>query len=828
MRDWALKQGDPLYLTLAADARTCTPDYINDHIWEVDLGTGEPRALALQTTYGLRARSMRIFLRFTEDKKTVSDPATFPTPPCQSRYYPNFMRLDFTPLDNLAVNAEYWIPESHAAAGRLTLVNQSNKTRHITLEVCGLLAALDGHGLTPIQQQMVNVLAGQTSGITPVIFMTGGARHGPGPHPSLQLDMELGPGGRRVITFAQAALKEIPASFELARHTAARSWEAERARIELQNEADSLDIHTGDPDWDAALAFSQKAALGLLLRGNEHLPETTFVQARQPDHGFSHREDGSDYPPAWSGQSVLDSYHLASVLSATPQVIRSLLSNYLAVQTVDGDVDNKPGLGGQRGKLLASPMLASLAWEYFTVSEDESFLHEARPKLMDFFRTWFGRTHDRDQNGIPEWDHLLQTGFEENPLFDVWHPWSQGLDISTVQSPSLAGMLYREAQSLIHITRQVSQSEPEPALVSNDRQDGQAGPFSEEIGWLETQAGRLKEAVEQSWSENSFLYTYRDRETGLTQPGGVITKGSGNGELRPRAEFEQPVRLLIEVLTDSASTTRPVIEISEFSSKGKIEVLEGLSFQWRTGGLVATSSKTYSRVGLVTVKGLDKEDRIFIRKANTRGRDLTQALPLWAGLPDAQRAQQMIQKTLMDEEGFACPFGLSALPTHPDASTTTTRPGFRGARSAKALEEAEAIAVSVHLPLNAMLGEGMLAYGARREAAALVTRLMKAVIQNLKAAHGFHQRYHARSGTGIGERNAVQGMAPTGLFLRTLGVRIHSAVRVRLEGKNPFPWPVTINYKGLTVLRGLDRTMITFPNGRNVMVDDPTPCVVSQ
>jgi hypothetical protein len=105
---------------------------------------------------------------------------------------------------------------------------------------------------------------------------------------------------------------------------------------------------------------------------------------------------------------------------------------------------------------------------------------------------------------------------------------------------------------------------------------------------------------------------------------------------------------------------------------------------------------------------------------------------------------------------------------------------------------------------------------------------MKAVIQNLKAVHGFHQRYHARSGTGIGERNAVQGMAPTGLFLRTLGVRIHSAVRVRLEGKNPFPWPVTINYKGLTVLRGLDRTMITFPNGRNVMVDNPTPCVVSQ
>ena len=42
MRDWSLAPGDPLSLTLAADARLSIPDYLNDHIWELALSGGEP------------------------------------------------------------------------------------------------------------------------------------------------------------------------------------------------------------------------------------------------------------------------------------------------------------------------------------------------------------------------------------------------------------------------------------------------------------------------------------------------------------------------------------------------------------------------------------------------------------------------------------------------------------------------------------------------------------------------------------------------------------------------------------------------------------------
>ena len=77
MRDWYLIQDDPLALRLAADARFSPTDYADDQIWELSLAGGEPPALALRTTYGLRACEMRLFPLFGEGDRVVSQPADF-------------------------------------------------------------------------------------------------------------------------------------------------------------------------------------------------------------------------------------------------------------------------------------------------------------------------------------------------------------------------------------------------------------------------------------------------------------------------------------------------------------------------------------------------------------------------------------------------------------------------------------------------------------------------------------------------------------------------------------------------------------------------------
>jgi len=790
MRDWSLGPGDPLHLTLTADARLCKPDYVNDHIWEVELGASDPPSISLYTTFGLRARSMRLFLRFTENNVSITDPNTFIAKPSLRRFYPNFLTLDFVPIDSLFTTAEFWVPTSHAAAGRVILTNKSNATRQLKLEVCAMLAPLDGQSIIPTQQQLVNILAGQTSGITPVVFMTGGPKHGPGPHPSLLLDLELGPGATRQISFAEAALDTVAASFELARHTAARPWEAERTRIEMLDASQIIDIRTGDPDWDAALAFSQKAAHALFFNENEHLPHPSFVQARHPDHGFSRKGDGTDYPPAWNGQAPIESYYIASLMAGTPRMAKSLLLNFLHTQNEDGEVDGKPGLAAQRLKLQAAPMLASMAWQYYLATHDEDFLAGVLPKLLKFFWAWFSSAHDRNRDGAPEWDHILQTGFDDNPIFDVWHPWSQGLDISLVHSPSLEAMLYREAQSIVKIAKKLKKPDEETALV-------------------QAQADTLKTSIEAGWNARNSFYSYRDRETGLSTPGRVIAKKRGDGNMRPKYESELPVRLLIEIQTKSPAARRPEIEISEHfaRTRGEVETIHGHQFQWRTGGLVATSRNVYTRVGRVTVRGLDEKDRVNVKVIDTTGEDITLALPIWAGVPDRQKVNTLVGRNVLAADRFDRPFGMPSLPVSP-------------------APEAEPVSMSVHLPWNQLIGEGLLAYGFRAEATRLTAHLMNAVIQNLKQNHAFHQRYHAEKGTGIGERNSLHGFAPVGLFLQALGVTIFSSTRVRLEGMNLFPWPVTLRFRGLVIVRGLEQTVVTFANGESVIVRDEQPCIV--
>jgi len=788
MREWKLRAGDPLHLTLAADMRFSTPNYVNDHIWEMELGSGEPPTLSLRTTYGLRARSMRIFPRFTEAGTTISDVTEFVKTPIVRRYYPNFLELAFSPFDGLEVTYETRVPESNALTGRVTIHNRSTETRKPRLEICAALVPLDGHAFSHTQMQMVNVLVGQTSGLVPLLFLTGGPLPGPGPQPSLMVDLELDPGASRQLTWSQAATSEHQKSFSTARLVAAQAWDAECARIELVNAGDIIDIQTSDDEWDAALAFSQKAALNLFFPGNEHLPHPSFVQAREIDHGYSRKGDGSDYPASWNGQSPLDMYYLSSLLPASPDLVKGVLRNFLSVQAEDGTVDGKPGLGGQRGRYQAMPVLASLAWNLFCASEDDDFLEEVFPGLLKFFWAWFSPRNDRDRDGIPEWTHLLQTGYEENPAFDTWNPWSQGADITCMQNPALMAMLHCEAQVLIQMAEQL------------DRED--------DVKLVGEQLEGLKLALDEAWNPRTALYQYRDRETGDSSSGKVLGRQKGYGTIKLKQTFEPPVRLLIDVQTSSPGAKRPQVIISEYVTKGENEVIHGGQFIWRSGGLVATSQQVHEKIGRIQIKGVERKDRVTVRSMDYTREDHTLLLPLWAGVPDHQQALVLAGRTILNAERFDRPFGIPACPRVPKA-------------------EADSLCSSVYLPWNLLICEGLLAYGFRQEAARLFVHFVTAVIKNLKQKRAFYQRYHGDTGLGMGERNALSGLAPTGLFLQILGVQIFSPTRVQLEGNNPFPWPVTIQYKGLTIIRGLDVTDVRFPNGKRVTVDDPTPCIVS-
>ncbi len=104
--------------------------------------------------------------------------------------------------------------------------------------------------------------------------------------------------------------------------------------------------------------------------------------------------------------------------------------------------------------------------------------------------------------------------------------------------------------------------------------------------------------------------------------------------------------------------------------------------------------------------------------------------------------------------------------------------------------------------------------------------MMGAVVSNLKQHKAFFQYYDAKTGIGGGERNTAQGLAPLGTFLTLLGVKFCPPGRVIILGKNPFPWQVTVKYRGISVTRRMESTQVTYPGGQSITLSDPTDAVV--
>ncbi|OGO61126.1 MAG: hypothetical protein A2032_05350 [Chloroflexi bacterium RBG_19FT_COMBO_49_13] len=792
MRSWNLKPGTPLPLLLGADMRFGATDYCNDQTWELAIGNGEPPALALMTTYGLRARMLRIFPHFVEGDASIIDPATFTSPLHIKHFYPNLIGVIFSPLPGINVEIEYWVPDSQVIAARTKISNASAKQRTIRIEWATTLNPLPGgQRMIPADVGMTHILSGRTEGVAPVLYLSGGAQHGSGPFTSLILDLELSPKESCFTTWALASLGDVSSSYELARNIMVRNWEAEVARIAHIN-SNLIEVHTGDQNLDLAFTLAQNRALGLLFQGTNKLTNPSYVATRLPDMGFSYRGDGTDYSHLWNGQTPLETWFLINLLLPTyPEIAQGLLFNFLNTQTPEGFVDWKPGLAGQRSQILASPLLTSLAWRIYQTTEDKAFLVQIYPSLLAFVQHWFEAAYDRDADGIPEWNHPMQTGLDEHPLFSTWQSWSPGIDITSVESPDLCASLYQECMILVQIARLVEREEAIPSL--------------------QALADHLKTAVEAAWDESSGCYHYWDRESHYSSKQELLGTQRGAGEFIIHRLFEQPARLQMEIRS-SDEATRPLqiyIHGSAPSGGHRVEKIDSEEMRWNMGRCRITSERIYSALEHIEFQGLVDGDQVSISTVGHTSRDITSLLPLWAGITSPERARSLVKRTITNPKIFWGTFGLrTCADSHPKDP------------------EAELHCKNVYIPYNCLIGEGLVRYGNYKKASELVIRIMKAVVSSMQQEGTFRRVYNSETGQGNGERNALSGLPPLGLFLEVLGVRILNPQRVIISGLNPYPWPVTIKYQGLTVMRQKHKTMVIFPNGQNVTIKNSKTQIV--
>ncbi len=814
MRDWHLTQADPLALRLAADVRLAPTDYPNDHIWELSLAGGEPAALTVRTTYGLRAQDMRLFPGFADGDVHLNDPAEFVSPPEVRAFYVNYVRVTCEPFAGLAVTADYWVPDSHTLAGQFTFTNRGPAPRSVTLLLSTLLKPLNHTRGMAIDQVDIfgraGLLEGQTGNLDLVVLLEGPAEMAPAPYPTLARRLHLEPGETLPVRWVQvaslfptapppspargepAAIDHRALGLERARQLLLKEeWEGEFARIELLN-AGLLDIETGDQDWDAALAFAQTVALRSYVGPTLHLPHPSFVFSRHADRGYSLKGDGSDYTWLWNGQVATEAYvNLPQVVAAAPDLAKGVIRNWLAVQAADGFIDWKPGLAGQRERTLCIPLLATLAWRLYEHTEDAAFLAEVYSGLRRFLDIWFTSRHDRDQDGVPEWTHTIQSAFDDNPSFVRWQTWGQGADITAAEAPDLAAYLYRECRAL-------------------ERMAAVAGLPADPL--LAERAERLAKRVAGMWREPTASYHYIDRESHVSPLGEVLATGRGDLAVDVARRFATPARLLVKVI--GPREARPQMSVS-FSGRGRrgrhrVENLRKSRVQWFFGIGTATSDKLYSALDRLEVHGLTDEFEVTVSTVDYSHQDQTLLLPLWAGLPDPARAEALVRRTLIDPQRYWRAYGLPNC----SASELAYRPDNRGGSG------------GVWLMWNTMLAEGLVDYGYRAEAAELIRRLMQGMLHCLKEEKAFREAYNPDQLEGLGDRDYLWGVAPVALFMHALGVRVVSPRKVYLSGRNPFPWSVTVRHKGLTVVRGLAATTVLFPSGRSAQVADEAEHVV--
>ena len=787
MKTLSLDMNAPICLTLSADARFGGTDYVDDQIWELHWWEREIPSLGLTTSYGRRAQSMLIFPAFSLGGETRRDPKSFHSPPLLRQVLPNIAKLDFDPFRELYVQAEYYVPESHAIAGRYTLHNRSPLPQAVYFWLSAFLQPGEHPnpmGLTKIQG--VSTLSGRTADLHPVLSLSGGAEHVSAAYPSLQVAATLAPGGSKTWVWAHAAYKQRQNSFNACRDLFQIPWESTMAQIEIGN-ARMLSIETGDPDWDAAFWMAQKELLRAFVGPSTHNSRVGLVGHRNTDDGNALTNDGRDHTGQWGGLSTVETCYLASqIIPIEPDFVKDFVRNILRTQNPDGELDWAPGMGGQRAGLQAIPLLSTLAWEIYRWTEDRVFIDEVFPALFSFYDSWFIARHDRDLDGFPEWDHAPHSGLSIRPSFNRFESWAQGFAISHAETVDLAAYLYREGQALIS--------------MANVLQRGGITTVIQERMQV------LAERVEVSWSERRSSYFHVDRDSHVTHSGLQLAKRRGSFELSIQRVLEPPARLLLRLKGDPSQAKSLRVEIgSQGARKRKrTESLTHRKFQsfWKWG--THTTEKLNYQVEKISVKGIDRNLTMEVVIPDLEREDITLGLPLWAGWMEPSRAKALITNTIMNPDRYLRPNGLSSIPVTDRSYAADDNEG----------------AGAVQMIWNNLLGQGLVEQGFRDEAGQLFQTLMATVLEVLRDDKGFFSAYHSEEVKGIGSKGVFTGVIPIQLFMAVLGVRIISPTKVWIEPGHPFPWPIKIEWQGLSIICEKESVYIRFPDGQQVAIEE--------
>ena len=792
MREWSLTAHDPMAPRISADARAGRTNVADDQTWQLRLGKPDEPAVSLETRYGGRVGLVRLAPVWRIDSREVYQTQGYHQPPVLTAFAPDYLRLKAAVTINLPVTIEFWTMESQAVGGRFICHNTSDQPR--TFQAA--LSAGAARETQPLQMFFLSLENNQVAlqiarlpSLQPVLLMEGAT--GTGANSWLTRTIMLGPGEQTAIRWALGSLPERDASLALAYKWLADSdWDAHIAAIEAHAQAHPQ-IETGRPDWDAALAWSQQLILRSFLGPTGNLPYPSFVASRKINQGFAGGKGhagGLNAP--WGGQTVPEALLIApEVARCAPDLAKGIVHNFLAVQRSDGWIDACPGLDGQRANVLAPPLLASLAYTVYYITQDQDFLAGCLDRLVNFFQRWFQPDMDRDQDGLPEWSHLEQGAFAGSPTLGQNDRWAQSLDVTTVEAPDLAAYLIREGRALLRIAELVER--PDLSLTIQPRLD------------------TLQNHLEQMWDAESGVFHYRDRDSHASPRGELIYEGKGDQPLRDRMALPAPSRLILRAIGGLSHKPRLGCTIEGIDAAGNPanESIPGEAFTWYRGSGAATTRTVWREIAYLKFDGLSRVYSVEVRTVDLSAHDQSLFMPLWTGALSEDQVQRLVAM-LTDPDRYWRPYGVSGCPATSPAYDPAQLNGCGG----------------MWPDWNARIAWALLDRGYAREAVELFERVIAAQIASLRGDHAFRALYNADTGEGLGDADVITGVVPLGWFGRLFGAHALDSGAAAVAGPFAFEGePMRWTQHGVVIERSPAGTTIIFPSGHRVALEPDAP-----
>jgi hypothetical protein len=711
---------------------------------------------------------MLVFPEFQADNPSAKGAEQFSDVALIQFLSTNFVEIKLSPFSFLDAYLKVWVPNSQMIVGQMTCVNNSTGSRGIGMD---WLVQLDPHPggrpMTTTTMGINTILHGQTENLFPVFYLTGGPEESSSVFPGLVIKMLLTPGASRQVTWVVASLGSLEASFQQARHFSSHQFDIEQFKIEMTDKRQKCIFSDQSDPNENQLNLSQNRAYQLLMPPVKRFKYATFIHLRNPDHGFHPTEEMLEISREWSGQTLYGIWMMMqNLLPGRPDTLKGLIQNMIDSQKEDGSIDFCVSANRRQTGFSAPPLLATLSCELHPYFEDYEWYAENYPKMLHFLRSWLSN----ESNLLPSMIHPIQTGLDNIRQIDEDSQVNFWLKLSTSQNLYLLSFLYREIRSLIQIAGWIN--------------------IQEDLPWLEKKLEWLADVVNATWKQESGGFICSDSLTNRTSGGKVLCEFLQNGSHKPRRVITIPGRIYIQLNISSRISPDFSCVLLGRNDSGEIEiVLDSRSFQWIGNTGVYVSEIPFSALAQVKICGWKRGDSGKVGQVDLTHMDITSLLPLWAGIPSQQQADNMLE--VNEPANYLVENGIT-LNQNNGSHTAQRLPNF----------------------LAAMIIEGFLNY----HHIDLADRFFHHHF--LQGSQEDDFKLPLRAEPNIAD---LDDLLAVKLFLAISGVKKLTTNEVIITHFNIHPLPVTVQYNQIKLILHSGFTEIIPASGNSIIIDKPGP-----